>query len=284
VNSRSQLVPVVFLLWEKKLSLAAILTLGFVAGLGSSYLVEKTYLAEVVVLPILDNSAAIGASGSQLGSLASLVGIGGEGVSKKDEALARIESRKFIGEFLAEQDLLPELFREDWDTDQQQWVELPAPHLSDGIHRFLRENLRVSESARQGTITVGLEWHDPERASALVNSLVRKLDGDMRTEAIGEAERSLDFLSSLLTKETAVGLRQSIYQLMEAQLERRMLAMVGDGYVLRVIDPALTPLEKDRVWPKRSLMAALGAIAAFATFLLWLSVRGLVAAEKRSKS
>jgi len=270
VNSQTDTGTIVLLAWRQKRVLAIAVFAGALLAIGVSFLIKPVYEATSYLLPVMDDPAAGGLGSGELGGLASLVGFG-EGYSlRKDEALARLHSRKFVGEFIAQQNLMPKLFPRDWDDTKEEWATADPPTTLDGIERFREDVLVVSDDPATGVVRVGIRMTDRQLAARLANEIVNKLDSDMRMIAVTQAEKSYEFLAAELNDATAVELREAIYGLMEDQLERRMLARVNEGFVFKVIDPAVTPQQDDKVRPKRLLMAIFGGIAAFAVVILIL--------------
>lgn len=270
MDNQTSTATIVLLAWREKRLLVIGILAGVLLAIGVSFLIKPVYEAEVYLLPMMDETAPGGLGAGQLGGLASLVGFGEANSSRKDEAIARLHSRKFIREFIIDKNLMPHLFPNDWYPEKESWDSEESPTIFDGIKKFQEDVLVVSDDITTGVIRVGVRMTDRALAAALANSIVDKLDGDMRAIAISEAEQSYAFLAAELDGATAVELRESIYSLMEDQLEKRMLARVNEGFVFKIIDPATIPQKEDKVRPKRLLMAIFGGIAAFALVILIL--------------
>jgi hypothetical protein len=108
--------------------------------------------------------------------------------------------------------------------------------------------------------------------------MVEMVNERLRTAAIDESRRRVEFLEGELAKTSVVELRQVIFNLIEGQVNAAMLADVQREYAFRVIDPAV-PADPDRkVRPKRAVMALGGALVAgflLALRLLWRRRREL---------
>ncbi|KPK49177.1 MAG: hypothetical protein AMS22_14065 [Thiotrichales bacterium SG8_50] len=270
MDSQTNTATIVLLAWREKRLLAMAIAAGAVLAIGLSFLIKPVYEATTYLLPVVDDAASGGLGSGQLGDLATLVGFGEDGSFRKNEALARLQSRKFVGEFILDKGLMPHLFPRDWNPKKGEWNSEDSPTLLDGIKLFLEDILVFSDDSTTGVIRVGIRMTDKQLAASLANAIVEKLDSDMRMIAIAEAERSYEFLAAESEKATAVELRESIYSLMEDQLERRMLARVNEGFVFKVIDPAIIPQPEDKIRPKRLVMGIFGGIAAFAAIILFL--------------
>lgn len=112
------------LLWRAKW-----LIVGLVLGMAlAAALLSKTqpriYKAHVMVSPASNSPSAtgrIGGAGSQIGGLASLIGLSVGGDSSKEESLAVLQSEALTQRYVSEQNLLPVLFPDQWDPVAKKW-------------------------------------------------------------------------------------------------------------------------------------------------------------------
>lgn len=100
-------------------------TLFTVGGVGYALKAPNVYKAVAVLAPVKDGGGGgqMAALASQFGGLASLAGVNlGGGGGSTDQAIAILNSRKFINRFIAEEQLMPLLFEEQWDAEAKQWL------------------------------------------------------------------------------------------------------------------------------------------------------------------
>ena len=155
------------------------------------------------------------------------------------------------------------LFR-SWDEDSKTWLvkdEKAKPTNLQAYKMFTSGILSVAEDKKNGMLTLAIEWSDPELATSWANQLVERINKHQKSEAIKEAQKSIEYLKNELQTTSVVEMRQSIYRLIEAQTKNIMLANVRDEYVFKIIDPAVVPEQK--IKPKKKLMAILGTIVGF---------------------
>jgi uncharacterized protein involved in exopolysaccharide biosynthesis len=227
---------------------------------------RPVYRASTTLIPASDDSGVggLGAVAGQYAGLASLVGIDiGSADSLKTEAVAVLGSRAFTESFIRDLDLTRTILPDEWDEAAGRWKETdPAkiPTVSDAARVFEQQVRGVSEDRQRGLITLSIEWYDREQAADWANTLVVRLNEYMRTRAISESQTSLEYLNKEVARTEVVELRQSIYRLIESQISRIMLANVRQQYSLRVVEPALVPTLRERVRPKRALIAIVGAL------------------------
>ena len=154
---------------------------------------------------------------SRLGGLAPLAGISGESAGGRAEAIATLKSRQLGTAFIKERDLLPHLFPDLWDTEQNNWaVEAEAvPTMADAFERFDEDVRRVDEDRTTGLISVSIFGRDRVRVAEWANALVQETNNRLRQRAIEEAEQSVRYLEEQLTKTTILEVRQAINQLID---------------------------------------------------------------------
>lgn len=196
---------------------------------------------------------------AQLGGLADLAGLAGGSSGDRALALATLKSRVVIQAFIKDQNLLPELFEDKWDSNSKRWkVDDPKgePTLWHGYKTFSESILKVSDDKKTGLVTVTIEWRNPDVAAAWATGLIAFTDNYLREKAILESNKNLDYLQQQLKQNGQVELQQAAYSLMESELKKLMLAKGGAEYAFKTIDPAQAPRLKSK--PKRGMIAILG--------------------------
>ena len=255
--------------------------LGAVVGVTTALVMTPVYRAQVVVVPREDSASGV-LGRSIMGQLGGLAGLAGGMLptgTNEAETLATLRSRALTERFIKERNLLPVLFERSWDEERQSWKQADpqkVPVIGDAYTLFDRRIRAVVQDRKTGLITVSIEWTDPVAAADWANELVSLTNESLRQRAIKEATDTLSYLNRELARTDKVELRASLFQLVEMQQKTLMLANTRPDFALRVIDPAQTPGARERIRPKRPLIAAavtmLGALVGCAVALL-LSVR-----------
>lgn len=239
----------------------------------------QVYRAQIVGVPVTENSrlgAGISLGGGALGGLASLAGIrvGGD-IGKRAEILTILRSQEFLEDFIVDNNLLPKLFPDKWDAKAARWRsdldEVPTP--TDGFVKFSESVLRIAEDQETGLVTIATESVDREAVAAWTTGLIARLNALTKEQAIKEADASLAFLEQTLNTTERLETREAVYQLIEAQLNKAMLAKTSEEFALRTIERAVVPAEDRFVRPKRAFVVFAGFIAGllmalFVTFVL----------------
>jgi uncharacterized protein involved in exopolysaccharide biosynthesis len=252
-------------LWVGRIWIVSATTVCLAVALGLALLSTRIYRATVLLVPATEARGMNGPLSSglgQLGGLASLAGINlGASDAATEEALAVLRSRTFSERFISQMNLLPELFPSRWDAERKQWLaKEDVPTLSAGFRKFDRRVRSVVQDKKTGLVSVRIDWVDAKKAAEWANALVALLNDEMRRRAKVESEASLQFLNNELQSTVAVDTRSAINRLIEAQINKRMLANVLYDYAFRIVDPALPADRDDPVWPIRWLLILGGVL------------------------
>jgi uncharacterized protein involved in exopolysaccharide biosynthesis len=258
--------------WETPLSIAALIELVWarrwvfiitfmlsVAGVVAwAYLVTPTYRVTAKLMPREGENPAAGVQSllGQFGGLAALAGIGFGASLDEQEAIAWLKSRALVERFVARKDLMPVLFEEQWDPVKKGWRtdQQHAPTIDDAWSLFDRRIRRVHQDAKSKLVTLEIAWKDRELAAVWANELVEQANEELRQRALREADASLDSLTQQLDGVDAVELKQSIYRMMEAQINRKVLAKARPDYAFALLDPATIPDADRFASPRRRLL------------------------------
>jgi uncharacterized protein involved in exopolysaccharide biosynthesis len=231
-------------IWQGKYLIVAITGVFTLLAVSYALMATEWYRANTLLVPADNQSMA--EIGGQLGGLASLVGVGLGGVGTGSaEALAVLKSRKFAKEFISEYELL-ELFLDGKSKEDE------SLDIRDAVEFFHENVLRVAEDRETGHVTIAAEWTDPDTAAEWANTLVIRLNSEMRERAAADAQANIEFLRKEISSNNVVVLEQSISRIMEAEMQKLMLARGSDEYAFRVVDRAEPPRKRSR--PKRTML------------------------------
>ena len=106
-----------------------------------------------------------------------------------------------------------------------------------------------------------MEHQSPELASKWLAWLIADVDAHIRLEDVTEARQAIEYLQNQIESTSLTDLRAVFFELIQAQLEKMMLAELRSGYVFKVIDPTVTPEIKSK--PNRALICIGGTFLGF---------------------
>ena len=231
-------------------------------GLAVTYalLSEEVFKAETLLAPVQEDQTSASSSLSQFGGLAAMAGISLPSDSNVEQVVATLKSRKFLRVFIKEKNLLPILYEGIWDADSKVWIveskeNEPTEHQAVGLFKDL---LSIDADTKSGLITLSVSWKDPEVAAEWTNDLVKQLNEQLRGQAIADSTKRVGYLEQELAKTTLQDMRAVLYNLLETEKQKAMLANVNEDFALEVIDPAVVPEHREK--PKRKLIVALGVV------------------------
>lgn len=212
-----------------------------------SLVMPKKYEAATVVSPVADESTGSRLSSlvSQVSGLSSLAGMGlpSSTNTQKAEIIAVLQSNTLTESYIADNQLLPILYADKWDSVRQKWkVEGDAVPTIWKANIFFRKKVRtVATDAKTGLVVMTITWRDPKIAARWANDLVKLTNDYLRKKAIDEAERNIAYLGEQAAKTDAVGVRQAIYEILQNEIQKAMLARGSNEFALKIIDPAVVP-------------------------------------------
>lgn len=246
---------------ERRLIAAIVGAVALISLIAAFSLTTQLYRAEVLLAPVSTNkndgmSALIG----QFGDIAALVdGYVGNTKDSTAESIATLQSRVLASQFIRERHLKPLLFSDQWDKVKQDWrdpAEIPTD--LEAYDVFDKRIRTVNVDRRTGLVSLFIEWEDPVLAASWANALVTAVNERRRTEAVHDAQRSIEYLERQLARTSSVDVRQSLYRLIEAQTKTIALAHAREEYAFKIIDPAVPP--ELPVPRRRALIVAVGLL------------------------
>jgi uncharacterized protein involved in exopolysaccharide biosynthesis len=228
-----------------------------VAVIAYAFTATPVYRGVVKMMPRESDNAggALQSILGQFGGLAAMAGLSFGSVNEQ-ESIALLKSRTLFTRFANEQNLMPVLFRDRWDAAANRWRAnlKQTPTMDDAWAMFDGGVRRVNDDPKTRVITLDVTWKDRRQAAEWANELVRLANEELRQRALRESAASIASLEEQLSHTDAVEFRQSIYKLMEVQVNRSVLARSRLEYALTVLDPAVVPDARRFVAPRRFLM------------------------------
>lgn len=230
-------------------------------GLAVAYALHapEVFKAETLLASAQEEKSGASSALSQFGGLAAMAGVTIPADSNIERVLATLETRVFLKKFIEEKNLLPLIFEDYWDKSSKSWIEIEGQKeitSEDGIIP-LQGAIEVDKD-KSGLVTLSISWKDPAVAAKWANDLVKQLNEQLRQKAITDSKKRVGYLEQELAKTTLQDMRAVLYNLLESEKQKAMLANVNEDFALEVIDPAVAPETREK--PKRKLIVALGGV------------------------
>jgi len=234
--------------------LVLVALVGAGAGWAASYLFDKRYKVETQIALVEDEGSlsTLPSIADKFGGIAGIAGLDLSGSDRERGAtVAMLKAHMLIEQFIAQQNILPDLFPNRWDGRANRWREgYLQPTLQEGGNVFIKRALTVSEDRKTGVLALRIEWMSREKIASWANGL------------IALANAVIEYLEREAARADSVELKQSIYSLLQSQMNKRMLATTRPEFSFRVIDPAETPRPRDLASPNRPGIAVVVSLSA----------------------
>tara|TARA_B110000003_G_scaffold276412_1_gene322724 strand:+ start:7317 stop:8237 length:921 start_codon:yes stop_codon:yes gene_type:complete len=219
--------------------------------------VPESFKAETLLASAQEDQSGVPSSLSQFGGLAAMAGISIPSSSNIERVLATLETREFLKQFISKRNLLPIIFDEKWDKSSATWKKIEGQEeitIEDGIVP-LQGAIEVDQD-KSGLVILSVSWKDPDIAAQWANDLVQQINEQLREQAIADSQKRVGYLEQELAKTTLHDMRAVLYNLLESEKQKAMLANVNEDFALEVIDPAVAPEIREK--PNRKLIVAVG--------------------------
>jgi uncharacterized protein involved in exopolysaccharide biosynthesis len=253
-----------WIVWDHRILVALTTTVCVVVALFIALTATPIYRASVVVTETPDTGlGGDNGMGGQLGGLASLAGLALGAGGQHPERQAVLRSRNLVEQFVARPDVLPELMKKA-KPGQSLWLT---------AERFRKSVLDIEEDKLKDTTTITIDWVDPAVAARWANEFIALANQLLRTQAAEDAARNVAYLEDQVERTHSVEIQKVMYDLIQQESQRLMLAKGRVDYAFTVDDPAVKP--EMRISPRRTLLVASGLVAGMllGCYIAWIRVR-----------
>ena len=147
----------------------------------------------------------------RLGGAGLLAGLaGGAAGEDKAAAVATLQSRIVVNDFIEKNGLARRLFEERWDTTADKWESPEKQPTPQELYRQFSKNLlRVASDQVTGLVYVSVKWSNAAEAAEWTNGLVAAANSYLKSVAIAEGERNVAYLSQQVFGTMPVEVRQA---------------------------------------------------------------------------
>jgi uncharacterized protein involved in exopolysaccharide biosynthesis len=202
-----------------------------------AFLATPMYRADITLTVVKEKEGNGSDLGGSLSDIANLAGVNIGQSSDEDAHKAVLSSRHLIQVFIERYGLLPTLH---------------SPSLWKAVNHFHDDLLNIKDDQRKSTTLVAITWTDPVVAARWANDFVALCNELIRTKALDQAKRNIDYLTEQAGKTTSVDVQHALYDLVESETKKLMLANERTEYAFAVADPAVAP--EIRSSPKRTML------------------------------
>lgn len=257
------LVALWWIVWDRRRLVGIITAVCTVTAVVLALTATPIYRGTVVVTEVRDTGLAGGGLLNEVGGLASIAGLNLGQNAETAERQAILNSHHLIEEFVQTDGVMAALN-----------ANSKAPHnVWFAAEVFRRGVLDIEQNKLKGTTTVTIDWTDPVVAARWANEFVALANKLMRDRAVEDSSRNIAYLADQVPRASSVDVQRAMYNVMEMETKRLMLAKGRVEYGFSVADPASVP--QVRVSPKRTLMVLSGIVIGLflGTLIAWARIR-----------
>ncbi|MDF2177501.1 Wzz/FepE/Etk N-terminal domain-containing protein [Aliiglaciecola sp. CAU 1673] len=245
------------------------------AAIGTLF-IENTYRSVTVLKQVKSDGELSGlqSMASQFGGLASLAGINlQESEDDSTLSLSILKTRQFVLEFINENDLaIPLIAGKAWSWEKRSFIidedlykngewriesndgSFREPNQTELFDAF-NDIFSVNQDVETGLIKLSIESYSPSLAAVWLSLIVDKINLVMKENALKESEAKIAYLEEKIRNTDLSSIKSVFSQLIENELQRKMLLDTKEQYVLKTIDPPYIPDEKFK--PLRAVIVIL---------------------------
>ena len=298
MENKDKMDPLIVLsiLYKKKIQ---ILFFSFVVSFFAiiySFFMKDIYLSEAL---IMSSNSSGSSSLDRYASLASLGGIqlpGSPSQSRLKEAVATLNSKEFIINFVNVYDLDKLLFAsKSWDKKKDRiifdesiydvstsnWVSnfsgINGRPSDLELYEAFKTNFQIYEDLETKFYTLSFRSLSPKISKEVLENVIFKVNENLKNKDIQSAKNSITYLQSQLSKTTSTDLKNIFYGMIADQTKKIMIAQGEEDYIFKVIDPPY--LAENRSSPKRRLILFTAFLISFAMSLTFFLILNLLNME-----
>ena len=268
-------------LWHGRWVIVLLCCVALVLASFYLHVAARKYTVSMTFKPVIEEGAGPNLAG--LGGLASLAGVSLPQSGSGDFATFRtlLRSEEVAERVIAATELLPAIFKNEWDAQQAQFRKPPRGLLGRSLSGlksiltgdekrdyiapnpqrlsiFMDRTLGLSVNNETGFLTVSAESEDPETLVALIVAATEATDQLMKERYIVNAEQTLQFYQSKILTSRSREHREALAKLISAEDQKLMLTSEGRHFVAEPLTRATTSM--DLTSPKSVLVLALALV------------------------
>ncbi|MBI5100218.1 MAG: hypothetical protein HZB33_00050 [Nitrospirae bacterium] len=262
------LAPYFRVLWAAKWKIVLFSLLVGALVLAYMYTLPNIYRATATIKPESSDTNKAGAGIGALASLGLPVGIpsGSENLEvllKSDDLAIRV-FRKY--------DYWPILLQTSYDSGTKSrkagWLDRliggggKAKPLGDwDAVREVRSRMKAATDRKTGVINISFESNSAEGSATILRSYLDEAKSRLQEEALNRANKNKEFIQGQITRTVDPLIRDRLFTMYGAEVEREMMAKNREQFGFTVIDSPKVPDRK--AGPTRARSALVAAILAF---------------------
>ena len=275
------LIEFISILWSGKKTIIISFLLSSIFIVFYSLSLPNIYTSDAVLSPVEVESNMTDALGD-MSSVAGLVGVelSSGSVDRTSIGMEVMKSRRFFENFINDNEVLvPLIATKGWDVSTNQliiddkiydvkndkWVrkvsaplQTNKPSTQEALKAF-NDIFKIDKNLKTGFINISIDHYSPYVAKRWLDAIILQINNSIREKDIIQAEAAIKQLNEEINSTRLTDLKTNLYELVEKQIEKKVIAQATPEYVFEIIDPPIAPELKSS--PRRAVICILGAIA-----------------------
>jgi len=228
VQTELAFVETLSFLWKSRRWIVLCTACALIVGFFYVLFATRIYHSEAIIAPKeSQKSGGSAAILSQFGGLGGMVATQlGMGNTNLDRIEVIVRGREIAGTVVNECQLMPELFRNEWDNKNKSWKSKDStkvPKIRDGIETLRRTYLKISVNKKSNTLLIGIDSDDPKLSEKIVTGYVNALNAKVRRDIIDDAQKNKEYLEVNRQNTLDPIIQDKIQSMIASEIERMML-------------------------------------------------------------
>ncbi len=178
---------------RRKTLIIGLFTVSVVLTMVVSLLMPKYYKSEAVIMAASPEMGGLSAALSSI-PLAGAVASSLTGLSTPaDKMLVFLKSRTIAEMVIKRFDLMHVFYKKKWDAEKGAWKDPDDPPRMEEAVKYLSKNVAdFKKDNKSGSITITVEWKDPNLAAEMANYYVTALTEVLKDKAVNTTVQTVD--------------------------------------------------------------------------------------------
>lgn len=268
IEDELDIVEIISEIWKKKILIITVTLFFAVSSIFYSLTLNDVYKSSTL-LKIHDTQS--GSPFQSIGSFGSAfmdIGID-KTISKKDLTIALIKSRDFFNSILNKYNIMPEIMAVEsfdkntnkivynntlYNKDTDKWAEDKEVPSEQETYREYLSSIAVLKT-ESGFVELSYSHISPVFAKNLLDIVVSEINSLQSEKDKIETMKAIDYLNNQVKLTNMQEVKDTIYIILESQIEKLMTANIKSEYLVEVIDSSFIPEKKFK--PSRVLLVIL---------------------------
>ena len=262
-----------------------------ISSVAYSLFLTNQYTSILTVAPSTEENTAEAPGG--IGGIANLVGINLSSGNRSEFIIELASSKSFAIDFIEKNNLVPKIIASNgwnsssgslkynakiYDVQSNAWIRKKprgastnVPSAQEAYKVWKRKIFSSNVDKRTNFLDLSFTHYSPNFAKELADLFLSDLNQKIRDKDIQEATRAIDYLNVEVDSVELSEVRAALFQLIQKQHQKRMLANAKEEYAAEVINRPLVEEYKSK--PSRAIICIVGTFLGFVISLMYIFLR-----------